>query len=283
MKKLTDTFVLKNGVEIPCVGFGTWQSPDGEVAINAVQHAVQCGYRHIDTAAGYHNEPSVAEGIKRSGVKRENIFITSKLWNGAHGYQTTLDAFEDTLKALDTDYLDLYLIHWPAPKETRADWERLSVETWKAFEKLYKDGRIRAIGLSNFKTHHIEHILKYAEIMPMVDQIEYHISWTQDETIETCKKYGILTEAWSPLRTGEIFKNEKVRAMAEKYGRSMAQLCIRWVLQRGLLPLPKSVTPSRIEENAKIFDFEISAEDMAYLSAIDDCGWSGKDPDTVWF
>ncbi|MBE5759672.1 MAG: aldo/keto reductase [Clostridiales bacterium] len=283
MKKLTDTFVLKNGVAIPCVGFGTWQSPDGEVATAAVQHAVECGYRHVDTAAGYGNEGSVAEGIRRAGVKREEIFITSKLANGRHGYEETLKAFEESLALLKTDYLDLYLIHWPAPKATRADWERLSVETWKAFEKLYKDGRIRAIGLSNFKTHHIEHILRYAEIMPMVDQIEYHISWTQDETVETCKKYGILTEAWSPLRTGEIFKNEKVKAMAEKYGRSMAQLCIRWVLQKGLLPLPKSVTPSRIEENAKIFDFNISAEDMAYLDSIDDCGWSGKDPDTVWF
>ncbi len=283
MNSLTDKFVLKNGVEIPCVGFGTWQSPDGEIAINAVQHALECGYRHIDTAEGYGNEGSVAEGIRRSGVKRDDIFITSKLWNQAQGYESTLKAFEESLKLLNTDYLDLFLIHWPAPKHIRPEWEKYSLETWRAFEKLYKDGRIRAIGLSNFWTRHINYLLEHAEIMPMVDQIEYHISWTNDDTVETCKKYGMLVEAWSPLRTGEIFKNEKVRAMAEKYNRSMAQLCIRWVMQRGLLPLPKSVTPSRIEENTKLFDFEISAEDMAYLSSIDDCGWSGKHPDTVWF
>ncbi len=283
MKGLTDVFTLKNGVTIPCVGFGTWQSPDGEVAAEAVKYALEAGYRHIDTAEGYHNEGSVAEGIRRSGVKREDIFITTKLINDQHGYEETLRAFEGSLKLLDTDYVDLFLIHWPAPKAIRDNWEWYSRETWRAFEKLYKEGRVRAIGLSNYWTRHIEHLLKYAEIMPQVDQIEYHISWTNDDTVGTCRKYGILTEAWSPLRTGEIFKNEKVAAMAAKYGRSIAQLCIRWVLQKGLLPLPKSVHRERIEENAKLFDFEITEEDMKYLDSIDDCGWSGKHPDTVWF
>ena len=282
MKKVTDSFVLSNGVSIPCLGFGTWQSPPDEAA-SSVRHALLSGYRHIDTAAQYGNEPDVGRGIRESGVPREDIFLTTKLWNDERGYETTLAAFERSLKNLGTDYIDLYLIHWPATPHRFENWQELNIGTWCAFEKLYKEGRIRSIGISNFMPHHLKPLLDECEIVPMVNQIEIHPGMLQPETVKASKEQGMLIEAWSPLGTGRMLKNETLMQIASKYGVSTAQLCLRYVLQHGYLPLAKSVTPSRIEENMKIFDFEISEEDMAFIDAMPYFGGSGFDPDKVNF
>ena len=282
MKKVTDSFVLSNGISIPCLGFGTWQSPPDEAA-SSVRHALLSGYRHIDTAAQYGNEPDVGRGIRESGVPREEIFLTTKLWNDERGYETTLRAFERSLKNLGTDYIDLYLIHWPATPHRFENWQELNLGTWRAFEKLYKEGRIRAIGISNFMPHHMKPLLDACEIVPMVNQIEIHPGMLQPETVKASQEQGMLIEAWSPLGTGRMLKNEILMQIASKYNVSTAQLCLRYALQHGYLPLAKSVTPSRIDENMKIFDFEISAEDMAFIDAMPYFGGSGFDPDKVDF
>ncbi len=282
MKKLTDPFVLNNGIEIPCVGFGTWQTPDGETAVNSVKAALEAGYRHIDTAAVYGNEESVGRAIAESGVAREDIFVTSKLWNSNRGYESTLAAFDETMKKLGLDYLDLYLIHWPANKTQFENWDEINLATWRAMIELYRAGKIRAIGVSNFLPHHLESLMQ-TEVVPAINQIEFHPGFMQSETVEYCKKNGIVVEAWSPLGTGRMLNNETLIAIAKKYDKSVAQLCIRWCLQNGTLPLPKSVTPSRIAENTGVFDFVISDEDMALINAIEYCGGSGHNPDTVKF
>ena len=279
MKRLTDTFTLSNGVQIPCIGFGTWQTPDGETAVKAVLAALADGYRHIDAAAIYGNEESVGKAIADSGVNRSDLFVTGKLWNDEHGYESTLRAFDKTLKDLGLEYLDLYLIHWPVPAKFKNDWQKKNAETWKAFEELYKEGRIRAIGVSNFLPHHVEELKKTAEIMPMVNQIEYHPGLMQKEVVEYSQKEGMLIEAYSPLGTGKMLGNETLKGIADQYGKSVAQICIRWVLQNGVLPLPKSVTPSRIADNARVFDFEISADDMTAIDAMVDPDGTTNDPD----
>ena len=199
MKSLSDTYELSNKVKIPCIGFGTWQTPDGDVAISSVEEALKAGYRHIDTAAVYGNEESVGIAIKNSKIAREDIFVTSKVWNTDQGYESTLKAFDESLKKLDLEYLDLYLIHWPVPKIFKDNWEKLSIETWRAFEKLYKDGKVRAIGVSNFKAHHIQNLIDNCEIVPMVNQIQLHPGLNQGETVKYCKENNILIEAYSPL------------------------------------------------------------------------------------
>lgn len=282
MKSLNDTFHLNNGYEIPCVGFGTWQTPDGETAVMAVSEAIKTGYRHIDTASCYENEVGVGQGIKRSGIEREKLFVTSKVWNTERGYEKTIAAFEKTLADLGLDYLDLYLIHWPASSSQYDNWEEINLETWRAMTELYRAGRIKSIGVSNFMPHHLEALMK-TEVPPMVNQIEYHPGLTQAETVDYCKKHGILVEAWSPLGTGRMLNNEMLKSIAGKYGKSVAQLCIRWCLQNGVLPLPKSVTPARIVENADVFDFDITAEDMSAINAMPYFGGSGLDPDQVNF
>lgn len=280
MKSINDTFKLSNGVEIPCVGFGTWQTPDGQVASDSVKCAIEAGYRHIDTAAIYGNEKSVGQAITRSGVDRKELFITTKLWNTERGYDTTLKAFEASMQNLETDYVDLYLIHWPA---IRGEAEKINSDTWRAFEKLYEEGRIKAIGVSNFLQHHLEPLLDTAEIVPMVNQIEYHPGYMQSETVEFCKSQNILIEAWSPLGTGRLLNNPQLMEIAERYEKSTAQICIKWCLQNGTLPLPKSVTPQRIVENMQVFDFTLSDEDMKFINDMPYIGGSGLHPDKVGF
>ncbi len=278
-----EKFRLNNDIEIPSIGFGTWQTPDGETAVLAVKTALENGYRHIDAAAIYKNEVSVGLGIKESGIKREELFITSKVWNTERGYEKTKLAVEKTLEDLDLDYLDLYLIHWPANKKQFSNWKEINQETWKAMEELYKNRKIKAIGVSNFLPHHLEALLENSEIKPMVNQIEYHPGLMQKETVEFCKKHDILIEAWSPLGTGRLLDNSDLKSIAKKYNKSVAQLCIKWVLQNGILPLPKSVTPSRILENKDVFDFEISKEDMNRINEMENVGGSGLNPDEVDF
>jgi diketogulonate reductase-like aldo/keto reductase len=283
MNNPADTFILNNGVGIPCLGFGTWQTPSGRVCVDSVKYAIETGYVHIDTAAAYGNERDVGTAIKESGADRKKIFITTKLWNSERGYDKTMKAFEKSLKLLQLDYLDLYLIHWPATARRDANWQKTNISTWKAFEELYKDGRIRAIGVSNFLPHHLQPLIDKAEIKPMVNQIELHVGQMQQETVAFCRQHGIVLEAWSPLGSGRMISNPTLKGMAQKYGVSVAQLCIRWCLQNEFLPLPKSVTPSRIKENADVFGFEISEEDMAFLNGMEYIGGSGLNPDEVWF
>ena len=282
MNNLSETFVLHNGYQIPCVGFGTWQTPDGDTARTAVKSALQAGYRHVDTAAVYGNEKSVGQGIKESGVLRDELFITSKVWNTERGYEKTLKAFEKTITDLDVDYLDLYLIHWPASESQFERWEELNRDTWKAMMELYQAGKIKAIGVSNFLPHHLKALMDM-EVKPMVNQIEFHPGYMQKETVEFCKENGILVQAWSPLGTGRMLTNETLIEIAKKYNKSVAQLCIRWCLQHDVLPLPKSVTQSRIVENTDVFDFVIGQDDMNKIDALPNFGGSGLHPDRVDF
>lgn len=282
MNKITDTFKLNNGVEIPCMGLGTWQSKD-EIAKLSVLSALSHGYRLIDTAAAYGNERGVGAGIKDSGLKREEIFVTSKLRNADHGYKATLDAFELTLQKLGVDYLDLYLIHWPNPVQFRSTWKKAMQDTWKAFEELYKAGRIRAIGISNFMPHHIEALMETAEIKPMVNQLKLCPGITQREVVDYCNKNSIAVEAYSPFGTGAIFASEEMKKLSEKYAKSIGQLCLRWCLQKGFVSLPKSANPMRIKENAQIFDFELSDEDMNVISGLEGICGEAPDPDNILF
>ena len=278
MRSSQDTYTLANGVKMPCIGLGTYQSPDA-VASAAVKDAMAAGYRLIDTAAAYGNERGVGQGIRISGVPREEIFVTSKLRNAAHGYQATLEAFDMTLSRLGLRYLDLYLIHWPIPRKHDDDWQQLNRETWRAMEKLYREGRVRTIGVSNFKPRHLDALLEKADIAPMVDQIELHPGMPQDETVEYCRARDILVEAWGPLAQGRLFESVELDVLAAKHRKSVSQIVLRWHLQRGILPLPKSITPSRIVENAQLFDFELSSQEMNFITHIK-CESSGLDPDT---
>jgi len=282
MKQLSDSFILNNGYKIPCIGFGTWQIPDGETAVSAVKVALESGYRHIDAAAIYGNELGVGKGISESGIKRADLFVTSKVWNDERGYQKTINAFAKTLADLQLDYLDLYLIHWPASSSRYSNWEELNLETWRAMTDLYKAGKIRAIGVANFLPHHLAALMK-TEVPPMVDQIEFHPGQMQNETVDFCKKNSILVEAWSPLGMGRLLSNPLLTSIAEKYTKSVAQLCIRWCLQHEVLPLPKSVTPARIAENADVFSFSVSEEDMRSIDNMANVGGSGLHPDHVDF
>ena len=283
MKNINDSFVLANGIGIPCVGFGTWQTPDGDVAVNAVRSALACGYRHIDTAQIYGNEESVGKAIKESGIDRKDLFVTTKLWNNKHSYDLCVSSLEESLKKLGLTYVDMFLIHWPNPASLRDRWAEANADAWRAMEDLYEAGKIRAIGISNFRRHHIEALLKTARIAPMVNQIRLCPGDTQDDVVACSRENGMILEAYSPLGTGKIFDVPEMKVLADKYGRSIAQICIRWSLQMGFLPLPKSVTPSRIEENLRVFDFELDEADMKIISGLDGCVGLAGDPDKVPF
>ncbi len=276
-----DTYRLSNGVNIPCIGFGTWQTPNGEVAVEAVKAAIRAGYTHIDTAQGYGNEESVGRAIRESGVKREELFITTKLVNDYHSYDLVMTSFAESLKKLGLDYVDLFLIHWPNPLKYRDRWEEANAESWKAMEELYEAGKIRAIGISNFRKHHIDALLKTAKVRPVVNQIRLCPGETQDELVAYSRSQGMILEAYSPLGTGKIFEVPEMKRLAEKYKRSIAQVCIRWSLQQGYLPLPKSVTASRIEENIRVFDFELDEEDVKLISGLKGCVGLSGDPDNM--
>ena len=282
MNSLKDVFILNNGVEIPCIGYGTWRSPNDDTTIQAVKHAILSGYRHIDTAAVYKNEEAVGQGIRESGIPRDELFITTKVWNDDRGYEATKEAFEVSLKKLGLSYVDLYLIHWPNPMKFRGNWEAMNAETYRAMEDLVKEGKIKAIGVSNFMIHHLEALLKSATIVPAVNQIKLCPGILQEEIVAYCKDKDIVIEAYSPLGTGKAFNSTELLALADKYEKSVAQICIRYCLQKGYLPLPKSMTFNRIEENAEVFDFEISEEDLRLLDCLEGMG-EAPNPDTKEF
>lgn len=262
-----NTYRLNNGLEIPVLGFGTWKAADGKEAYEAVLAALKSGYRHIDTAAYYQNEESVGRAIKDSGLKREDLFITTKLWNTHHTYEDAQAALEESLEKLGLDYVDLYLIHWPNPKPLRENdaWKKRNAEVWRAMEDMVKAGKVRSIGVSNFLPHHLEALLETARVIPAVNQIRLAPGVYQSEAIAASRKHGILLEAWGPFGQGELFQNEQVKEMATKYGKTVAQLALAWSLQEGFLPLPKSVTPERITSNLDCFGFELTKEDLEHL------------------
>lgn len=268
-------FTLYNGVKMPYLGLGVYQSEDGEEVINAIKWALETGYRHIDTASIYQNEEGVGRGIRESGIPREDVFLVSKVWNTDQGYDSTLKAFEMSLEKLDTDYLDLYLIHWPVRGKYK--------ESWKALEKLYREKRIRAIGVSNFLRHHLEDLLQDATVVPAVNQMEFHPYLVQQGLLNYCKEKGIQYEAWSPLMQGHIIDVEEVKKIADKYDKTAAQVVLRWDLQKGVVTIPKSSKKHRIAENADVFDFVLSENDIAQLDNLDRKKRFGPDPDTFDF
>ena len=269
-----DCVTLLNGVKMPCIGYGTWQTPSGETALSCVKKALELGYRHIDTAWVYGNEPDVGAGIKKSGVKREDIFLTSKHWVTERGYDKTIKAVETSLKNLGVDYLDLYLIHWPCVEKISPDWKEINASTWKGFEKMYKDGKIRAIGVSNFQQKHLDALNEYAEIKPMVNQIEFHPGYCQIDNVRYTQSLGMTAQAWSPLGSGAVLRDPTLAAIAAKYGKSVAQLCVRFALQNGVVPLPKSLNAERMAANLDVFDFAIDDEDMKTLLTMPLLGFS---------
>lgn len=276
--KITDIngfCTLNNGVKMPYFGLGVFKSEDGKEVIDAIHWAIEAGYRHIDTAAIYKNEEGVGKAIQTSKVSRDKLFVVSKVWNADQGYDSTIKAFDESLKKLNTDYLDLYLIHWPVNGKY--------VDTWKGLEYLYKQGRVKAIGLSNFLQHHVEDILETCEITPMVNQMEFHPYLVQQELLDFCNEKGIQYEAWSPLMRGEILDVPLMKDLSKSYGKSEVQIVLRWNLQKGVVTIPKSVKKDRIVANADIFDFELSNEDMARIDQLDKGYRVGPDPDNFDF
>lgn len=277
MKNINDCYTLNNGVKIPCIGFGTYKAATGNSA-DIILTAIEAGYRFFDTASFYETETYLAEAIERSGLKREEFFITSKVWKSEMGYQETLDAFERTLKNLNTDYLDLYLIHWPRPTLDQ-EWKGICLDTWKAMEELYKAGKIRAIGLSNFLPHHLDVILQNCTVKPMVNQLEMNPGYTQEAAVNYSQANDILVQAWSPLGRQRVLQAKLLVELAEKYQVSPARICLRYELQKGINPIPKASAMERMKDNMNVFDFEISAEDMHKLNTLPQIGWSGEHPD----
>ena len=278
MKNLQACIKLSNGVDIPCLGYGTWHIT-GDDATKVITNALACGYRHIDTAAAYENEAAVGQAIRNSGLPREELFITSKLWNDNTTFDQSLRAFDDSMARLKLDYLDLYLIHWPAIKSRDADWELTNREKWRALEALYQSKRVRAIGVSNYLPHHLTPLLDQATVCPMVNQIEIHPGYPQTATREFCQAHNILVQAWSPLAGGKVLAVPELKKIAAKLSKTTAQICLRWCQQNGVLPLVKTTSSARMAENSAIFDFSIPEADMKIINNLQPCGGPCINPD----
>lgn len=279
VKNLQDTTTLHNGVKMPWFGLGVFKVEEGPELVNAVKVAIKHGYRSIDTAAIYENEEGVGqgirEGLKEAGISREDLFVTSKVWNADLGYESTIAAYEKSLQKLGLEYLDLYLIHWPVEGKYK--------EAWRALETLYKEGKVKAIGVSNFQIHHLKDLMEDAEVKPMVNQVECHPRLTQKEVQAFCKEQGIQLEAWSPLMQGELLDNEVLQAIATKHGKSVAQVILRWDIQNGIVTIPKSTKEHRIVENSTVFDFELTEEEMNQIDGLNQNHRVGPDPDNFDF
>jgi diketogulonate reductase-like aldo/keto reductase len=275
ISNIRGTVELKNGVPMPYFGLGVFLVHDGEEVKQAVKYALAAGYRHIDTASLYGNERGVGQAVRESGILRKEIFVTSKVWNSNQGYDNTLRAFDVSMKLLGFVYLDLYLVHWPVKGKY--------IETWKALEQLYGEGRVRAIGVSNFLYHHLEDLLAHCKVVPMVNQMEFHPYLVQQELIDFCHSRTIQYEAWSPLMQGKIFNIKELHPLAEKYKKDIVQIVLRWNLQKGVVTIPKSIRRERIISNANIFDFEITLKDMQAIDSLDKNERVGADPDNFNF
>ncbi len=278
-KNLQDAITLANGVKIPWLGLGVFKVKEGSEVVDAVRTAIKYGYRSIDTAAIYGNEEGVGqgikEGLKEAGIAREDLFVTSKVWNADQGYDSTLEAYQLSLKRLSLDYLDLYLIHWPVKDKYK--------DTWRALEHIYHEGRVRAIGVSNFHIHHLKDLFQESSIKPMINQVEFHPRLTQRELRTFCKVQGIQFEAWSPLMQGKLLDDPILQGIADKYGKSIAQVIIRWDLQNDVVTIPKSIKEYRIIENSSVFDFELTKEDLEQIDALNENRRVGSDPDNFNF
>lgn len=267
-------FVLENGIELPFIGFGTYKVNEEKIILDALE----AGYRHLDTARKYENEKVIGNALKECGIQRRDLFLTSKVWKTDLGYDNTLRSFEASLNDLGVQYLDMFLVHWPQSSPD-ADWKPVLTETWKAMERLYDEGIVTAIGVSNHLPHHLMHILKDCNVRPMVNQLEFHPGYTQSYTTNFCLTQGIQVEAWSPLGRAALLNDPFVLELAKKYGKSPAQICLRFCLQSNILPLPKASSPQRLQENLDIFDFDLELEDVFRLSTMPETGWSGQHPE----
>lgn len=272
---------LNNGILIPGIGYGTYKLADDGEGANAVADAIRMGYRLIDGASAYQNERAVGEGLRLSGIERTELFVTSKVANSQRGYDSTLKAFDQSLADLGLDFLDLYLIHWPADESHDPEWQKTNLDTWRALERLYHEKRVRAIGVSNFMPAHLESLLGSAEVNPMVNQIEFNPGMQQPEIYELCQKNQIVIEAWSPLARGRIFENGVLSKIASAHDKSLAQICLRWEIQKGAIPIPKSSNPGRMKENLDVFDFELSPEEMSAIDSLPTFGNSGLSPENI--
>lgn len=265
-------------MKIPCMGFGTYKAAEGNDA-TVIKTAIEAGFRYFDTASLYYTEEALGQAIKESGIPREEFFIVSKMWTDQMGYDNVKKALEESLAKLQMDYLDIYLIHWPRSSENYEEWKSITKDTWKAMEELQKEGKIRALGLSNFLPHHIKHILEICEVKPVVNQLELHPGYMQYATVKYCEEHDILVQAWSPLGRFRMADNALLMHLLEKYQVSFAQLCLRFLIQLGIIPLPKASSMERMKQNMDVFGFDIEEEDMYRILTMPECGWSGEYPD----
>ncbi len=282
-KSINDTYTLSNGTKIPCLGFGTW-IPNPEEAEEVITNALEAGYRLFDTASQYVSERSLGRVLRNSGLKRDEYFVSSKAWMDEMGYEETTKAIDRSLERLGMDYLDLYFVHWPRQPKGQPgfeNWKELDIETWKALEDAHDAGKIKNLGISNFLPHHIENLLPHCRILPVINQLEMHTLCMQEYTLDYCRKLNIQIEASAPLGRTHAFENEFIQQLAAKYNVTIAQICVRYLLQRGILPLPKSTNRNRIFNNADVFNFEIEREDMLMLTCLPNTGWIGEHPDVA--
>jgi methylglyoxal/glyoxal reductase len=275
MESIFDKITLHNGVEMPAFGLGVYKVEEGEQIEETAKTALELGYRLIDTASFYQNEEGVGQALRNSGIQREEVFITTKVWNSEQGYDNTLKAFDESMEKLGLDYLDLYLVHWPVKGKY--------LETWRALEKLYHEGRVKAIGVSNFKTHHLKDLLSHAVEKPVINQVELHPLLSQAELREFCQQNDIMVEAWSPLSRGRFLDEPVLGKIAKQHGKTPAQVILRWHLQNQIIPIPKSVTPSRLKENADIFDFQLNQRELEAINDLNKDQRFGADPDHIDF
>lgn len=273
------TIQLNNGVHIPAIGYGTYKTSENDVSI--ILSAIECGYRLLDTASIYKTEQQTGAAIRESGIPREEITVISKVWRNDLGYHKTKEAFAKSLKQTGLNYLDLYLIHWPANARNFNNWQKTNAETWRAMEELLEEGKIKSIGVSNFWPEHLEALLDSAKIKPAVNQIEFHPGYWQPETTQYCKEKGIVLQAWSPLARGRIFGNEILIEIANRHHKTVSQIALRWIVQQGVIPIPKAASKERMNENFDIFDFALSDEEMELINNLPETGFSGERPD-LW-